>query len=105
MVIVAGMRSSCRMLSESSTVRPSNSTSAGCTGVVPTAITMCSAVTRRLPPSGPRSRVCSSMKRAVPVSRSTWFRDSWSRITSVSRSITRRVRQNRSSIVIWFLTR
>ena len=71
------------MSSESSTVLPLKSISAGCAGVEPVAITMPFAETRRSLSSRPSiASVCASTNRAQPSNSVTWFRSSWSRITS-----------------------
>lgn len=93
--------------SESSTWASSNSTSGGRAGRVPVAITNFSAVTVLCSPraSPCTVTVCGSSNRVVPAKRSTWLRNSWLRITSISRPTTWRVRASRSAIVISDLTR
>ncbi len=92
--------------SESITVRSSNSTLAGRAGRVPGAITILSALARRIRPA-PSSTctVCGSVKRPVPVRIVTRLRESWLRTTSISRPTTWLVRAARSAMVISSLTR
>jgi hypothetical protein len=70
---------------------------------MPTAITRLGGRHAAIAAVGAEARVCSSM-RAVPISRSTWFRDSWSRILADDRHATGAPEQV-TSMAIWFLTR
>jgi hypothetical protein len=99
--MVGGTWSRSRIWSESTTVRPSKSTVVGRAGLVPTATTNLSAVTRRsVPSSAVTTTAFGSAKRAVPMIICTWLRASWLRITSISRPITCWVRAVRSPTVI-----
>ncbi len=94
------------IVSESITVRSSNSTLAGRAGRVPVAITILSALARRLRPSpASTSIVCGSTNLPVPVRTVTRLRDSWLRTTSISRPTTWVVRAARSAMVMSSLTR
>jgi hypothetical protein len=105
-IIVLGIRSSPRMLSESMIVCSSKSTVSGRAGLVPVAITIFSAVTfRSCPVPSVTWIVCGSRNRPMPGSSATPLRESWLRITSTSRPTTCEVRAFRSPIVMSSLTR
>ena len=92
--------------SESMTVRSSNSTLSGRAGRVPVAMTILSALARRIRPAPSSiSTVCGSVKLPVPVRIVTRLRVSWLRTTSISRPTTWLVRAARSAMVISSLTR
>lgn len=77
MTMERGTRSRLSTLSESITVRSSNSTVDGRAGRVPVAMTMFSAVTSTSRPDGSSTAtVWSSVKRPVPVSMVTRLRES-----------------------------
>ena len=85
------VRGSCFRRTMSSVLRttsPSLLTPGEGAGWVPTAIRMCSAVTRRRPVSPSISSVCASANEATPDSTLTSLRRSWLSITSTSRAIT-----------------
>ena len=104
--IERGTRRRWMIPSESRTVRSSKATLAGRAGLVPVAITMLAALTRRSRPSVRSiSSTCGSMKRARPGRIVTRLRVSWLRTTSFSRLTTCWVRAIRSPMVISSLTR
>ncbi len=85
MTIARGMLSRRRIESESSTSGSSKGTNAGRCGVEPVAMITTSVETwRGGPSSGVTSSVCSSMKRAEPSRRSTWWRSRLARMRTPS---------------------
>ena len=101
-----GIRFRLRIPSESMIDSSSNSIAAGRAGRLPVATTIASASMTCLRPSANAiTTVSASTKRADPSKTVTRLRASWSRITSLSRSLTPAERVRRSSIVMSSLTR
>jgi hypothetical protein len=101
-----GTRSRWAIPSESMIVRSSKSTLDGRAGRVPAAITIFSALTLLSRPLASTTvSVCGSANLPVPVTSVTRLRESWLRITSISRPITCWVRVDRSATVMSSLSR